>query len=144
MSVLDTPLWLTQYVEQWQKKLLLSEWRIKIKIALAPNNDVNALAICETVSNIHSATLTFRADIEQNQDSEETIIHEVLHVRHALTDQAIWSMLTTLLPESDRQLIYISYSNEMERFIDGMSKILWKMDQPQPLRLEVKEQKDAV
>lgn len=144
MSVLDTPLWLTQYVEKWQQKFFLQEWRIKAKLALAPNNDVNALAVCETVSNIHSATLTFRADIEQNKDSEETIIHEVLHVRHALTDQVIWSMLTSILPESDRQLIYISYSNEMERFIDGMSKILWAMDQPQPPRLEMKEQSDAV
>jgi hypothetical protein len=139
MSVLDTPAWLQQYVEKWQERLYLQQWRIRVYLALVPNNDTNALAVCETVSNIRSAKLTFRADIEQNKESEETIIHEVLHISHAFSDMAIWSSLGHVSNEIDRNMAYQAYTNEMERFVDGMSKILWAMDQPQPARLELKD-----
>lgn len=134
MSILDPPDWLKEYVTKWQGLLHLDHWRIKVILALAPGDSTNTLAICSQVQNVSSATLTFRADVEKNQDWEETALHEILHVMHGHVDQMVWEVVCDGMSESDRSVSYRAYSAAMEKFVDGLSKVVWKLEHPESLQ----------
>lgn len=130
MGLLDTPDWVNQYVAKWKQKLHLTQWRITNKIALAPGGRVDSLAICTQTQNVAEAHLTFRADIEDNQDWQETILHEILHIAHGTVDQAVWCTALDGVSDEKKSMGYQAYSDAMEKFIDQLSKLLWEMENP--------------
>ena len=129
MGILDTPDWIREYVAAWQQRLHLTQWRIRINMALAPMNSVYTAACCSQIQNIAEATLTFRADAEDNQDWRETVLHEVLHIFHGQVDQAVYNVALDGMPQAEKDKAYAAYSDAMEKMVDGLSKILYQMEQ---------------
>jgi hypothetical protein len=129
MGILDTPDWIKQYVDKWVARLHLTQWRVRVVMALAPGNSVYTAATCSQVQNIAEATLTFRADAEDTQDWRETILHEVLHIAHGHVDQVIYNVLLDGMAQSEKDKSYQAYCDAMEKFVDGMSKIFYQLEQ---------------
>lgn len=129
MGILDTPDWIEKYVAKWQKFLHLTQWRITSKMSLAPGDSTSTAAVCSQVQNIAEAHLIFRADAEPGQYWEETILHEILHIAHGHVDQAIYNVALLGMPQGERDKSYQVYCDAMEKFVDGLSKLLWQLEQ---------------
>ena len=121
--MLSVPEWVRDYVQEWRDVLLLHEWRIHIALALCVYHDPDCRGLTETCPDVNEATITFRADIEETDDWKRTIIHELLHVRHARIDHYIQSALLPGLP--DGRLAMVVYHQYNESFIAGMANSLY-------------------
>ena len=128
MGIFDTPDWITEYVNNWMRRLHLSQWRVRIVMALAPGNSTYTAATCSQVQNFAEATLTFRADAEDNQDWRETVLHEILHIYHGQVDQVIYNTILDGVPQPEKDKSYQTYCDAMEKFVDGLSKVLYKLE----------------
>lgn len=121
---IEIPTWLSTYVSAVADRLGLQSWEIEIKLAYCLLGGPETLATCSQIPNLNSAILTFRADVENNPRWRRIIIHELLHVSHARTDDTVETVIIPSLPYEEQQMARRSYSAAMESFIDRMSRVL--------------------
>lgn len=135
MSILDVPDWLHEYIHDWSQKLRLYEWRIRVRLAMVVDGDEDTMAACLSQPTINTASLTFRADVEQSdEESKRLVVHELLHVAHARIDALIEEVIVMQLPEPARKLAVDAYNQVLEAYTDSMMKAIYHMGCP---RLEL-------
>lgn len=126
MIDLTVPAWLTDKVSLWKERLRLGEWDIVIGIAFAPNSDPDCLGLTEQFPNLNLARITFRADIEDNEDWDNTIVHELLHVKHSRVDHFLEGVI---FPSLENVMATIAYRQHIESYTHSLAKVLvdaWK------------------
>lgn len=126
MSVdLSVPVWVEDYVKAWADRLMITHWRIRIELAMVVNGDEDNRASCFAQSNINTASLMFRADIEDTESWRKTVIHEMLHIRHARIDAYVRDALVPQIAEAAQPLGAQAYVQHMESYINGMTDTLY-------------------
>jgi hypothetical protein len=130
MAFLDVPDWLHNKIRKWYDALNLYEWRLRTRMALTVNGDEDVLASCTQQCNINTASLTFRADAEDDEKWERVALHELLHVLHARTDQYVEEVLLPQLPEGMREMSRTAYHNVVEAYTDQLTHIVYELEYP--------------
>lgn len=122
----SVPQWLVDRVIMWQELLHLEHWHIRIDLALCVGDDPDNRAQCHQQHHIRMATLTFRADIQDDEEWNAHIAHEVLHVAHAQVDEMVESLIEQL-PEQMADYALKQYVNAIEPFVENMSRTLLEL-----------------
>lgn len=122
----DVPEWVTAYIHVWRDRLLLSEWRLTLALALCVNDDPDVRALCQQYCDNNRAIITFRADIENTTEWREVIIHELLHIRHARIDHRIECAFIPELASAAQQMAQTIYHQDVEAYTEAMTHTLYR------------------
>jgi len=127
MSVdLTLPAWAERYIRIWRERLLLEHWAIKAYINLCVHDDPEARGGCTADSHRNTANIALRADLEDEKEWRQTIIHEMVHVAHAQIDHAIECVIIPELPIEAQELAKNAYRQHMESFVDLLAITLYR------------------
>ena len=124
---LTIPEWLNDFTAEWVHKLGLSEWHITLCLALAPNDDPEALGSLCQYPLTNSADITLRADVEDEEYWHIVVIHELLHVTHSRIDQQIEGGLIPELPEAAQGLASRGYHQVVESYTHALACALYRL-----------------
>jgi len=122
---LSFPTWAKEYIVAWSKRLYLDQWTLRMELALTVCNHEDTRASCYAQADVNTATLTFRADIEDTEAWRRTILHELMHVVHARIDHCVTRAIVPQAAEASQPLADVIYKQQMESFIDGMADSLY-------------------
>lgn len=126
MSVdLTVPEWVENYIKAWSERLGINYKYLHISLAMAVQDDTDVRACAQVQPDINTASLIFRADIENTPEWRRTIIHELLHVVHGRLDHFTENALIPQVAESSQNFAIVAYRQYMESFIDGMADTLY-------------------
>lgn len=117
----DVPAWLRNQVYNWKDKLGLWTWRIALKMVTSPYGMANAGGAVQLHGNTNEATIEFRVGIKDNENGQETIVHEMLHVTHCRIDDVVEDVIIDALPEGCRQMARDAYAGVVEPYIQHMA-----------------------
>jgi hypothetical protein len=123
---LTVPQWVQEKISYWQEALGLSEWRIYVALALVLENDSEIQGTCLSTPNLNMARIQLRADIEDNKEWEEVIVHELLHAKHARIDGAVLHIRAPQI-SGGGEMIRSIYNQQLEPYIESMAQCLVKM-----------------
>ncbi len=126
MVDLTVPEWLTTKCSLWIERLQMGEWDIQIKLALVLNDDPNCKGTAEAFPDISLGRIELRADIADDEEGEITLVHELLHIKHARIDDVINRVFEPQLNASTA-LVQMVYRVAMEPYIDSMAKALVRL-----------------
>jgi len=135
------PKWLHDYALCWCDRLGLNDWNVAVRLELAIDGDETTRGAVEIYQNIHKAIIKIRADVEDNAEGQQTVVHELLHVKHEKIDQLVRDVV---LPELDKQaanVVRSVYLNVLEEFIELESCLLWRLAQATDAPVERKKGK---
>lgn len=135
------PQWLVDRVMMWQEVLHLEHWHIRIDLALCVGDDPDTRAQCHQQHRIRMVTLTFRADIQDDEEWNAHVAHEMLHVAHAHIDEMVESLIEHI-PEQMKEYVLDQYINAVEPFVENMSRTLVSL-RGIPVELPEKAEKQA-
>lgn len=124
------PDWVQPYVLYWRKILRLEHIEVRTKQTLAPHGASDSAGSAVNWPAYNIAWLEFRADIEDEKEWRETVIHEVLHVAHARVDAVVWNMLLPRLNHDAQEIGREAYRQAMESFIDSLAGTLYELTAP--------------
>ena len=120
----EIPEWLRAFVDQWCERLTLHEWRIEIYLERIINDEPLLAGMARVYHNVNIAHVLLRNDIEDTPDWRQTILHELLHVRHARIDHAVENAIIEQLPANMHDMAATVYNQALESYIDQMAKVL--------------------
>ena len=123
---LNVPEWLQAKCAAWQDRLHMGEWDVTLRLALTLDNNEDCKGLCEQYQDINLGRITLRADVEDNREWEQTLVHELLHIKHSRVDAVIDRVLEPQLNASTA-IIQTVYRLAMEPFIESMAKSLVEM-----------------
>jgi hypothetical protein len=123
---LAVPEWLRLYILAWCDRLHLKDWEIKAAIELCVNDDPQTRGLCQQYPDNNSATLTFRADIEDIKEWRIVVIHELLHVRHSRIDHAVERVILPEVAAAVQQPMRELYHQHVESYIDYLAGTLYR------------------
>lgn len=123
---LTLPDWLQKKCSLWIERLNMGEWDVGIRLALVVMNDEDTKGSVEAYPDINLGRIQIRADVEDNEDWEVTLVHELLHIKHARIDDVIQRVFEphTAVPT---ELVDSIYRRALEPYIDSLSKALVAM-----------------
>lgn len=136
----NIPDWLVDVIAFYAKEHLgLMEYRICVYLERCVGDNSYIRAQCSHDEDLNTATLTFRDDIVDEEAWHQTIIHELLHVKHGRIDQYVELGLIPNLPKDARKLgwttylhTYESYTNHLAFCICKVLYPLWQDKNPPP------------
>jgi len=123
---LTVPEWLQSKVGQWKDALHMAEWEVAIGLALTPNGNADCLALADQFPDLNFGRIVFRADIENNRFGEETIVHELLHIKHSRIDHFIEGVMIPNIDDGSL-ICSMTYRQLIEPYINSMAKALVDM-----------------
>jgi len=121
----DVPDYLVNLAQQYRDWLVPENWAIHIEMVATPNHDPNASAAAHNDVLNHKTTIQFGID-SNPEDAHYEVIHEMLHVTHAMVDDLVDSIILLLDPQA-RELAGKTYETALEQFIDSLAKGVLKM-----------------
>lgn len=106
-------------VDKWVPRLNLQEWHIRIKIG---GTDFTG----ETFTSNHDrwATVHFRDPWDADDNLEETVVHELLHIRFAELQHAYTEIIERRVAPGETPLILELVKQHYERAIDSLATAL--------------------
>lgn len=123
---LDVPQWVQDRIHYWSGKLEMWEWRLHIRLELMLDENEGCRGLCQPYPDTNQARIGFRADIEDDEEWEVTIVHELLHVKHSRIDDVIWHILGPMVNMPDTVVENI-YKRQMEPHIESMAQCLVRL-----------------
>lgn len=122
------PNWLTDYVALWKDRLWLGLWHITLRLEHTVEGDPGIEAVCRQYPDLNEAAIVFRSDVEDTEDWRITVIHELLHVKHARIDKFLTDVVFPEMPaEEAERMAKAGYSQHMESFTHDMARCLYDM-----------------
>lgn len=106
----------------------MTEWNVSLRLALVVDGNEDCRGLCEQHPDINLGRITIRADVEDTQEWEITLVHELLHVKHSRIDDVVDRVLEPQLNAST-VMVQTTYRLAMEPFIDSMAHVLVEMYQ---------------
>jgi hypothetical protein len=137
---LTVPAWLRDYVDLWADRLgLYPEWQpVEIKLARVVFGNEHTYAVSSRIVKLNKATITFSCDVDDTQEWRITVVHELLHVKHARIDAYIRECITPPSCGGAEKFADAGYDQHMESYIESMSQILyamWAVKEAEPVRV---------
>lgn len=129
MKEYPVPQWLRDYVDLWADRLgLYPEWRkIGIEICRVISDDAGTLAHADRDVKLNEAVLRFNCDVEDTHEWRQTVVHELLHVKHTRIDAFYRGVVVPQLSSSAGEMASEGYNQHMESYIESMAQILYAM-----------------
>lgn len=124
---LTVPEWLNARTALWIDRLSMREWEVAIGLALSPGGDPDCRALTEQYADINFGRITFRADIENTEEWEIVLVHELLHIKHSRIDDVIMRVIEPHIGDVPTEMIDSLYRRVVEPFVHSMAVALVKM-----------------
>jgi len=122
MSVdMAVPQWLADKCNLWIARLSMEEWTIGMVLALAPNDDVTTRALAEQYPDLNYGRITMRVDVEDDEDWESCLVHELLHIKHSRIDATVQKAILPQLQSSAADMADVVYRAAVESYIYSMA-----------------------
>lgn len=125
------PAWLQAKCDEWQERLMMQHCRIELVVGLfATSADPDAKAATEHQSRTEWGRITVKNDIQDDEDGEVTIVHELLHIKHSQIDDLVFMVFGPGVSASGHMVeaaFADAYHLIMEPFIESMARVLVKM-----------------
>ncbi len=118
---LEVPQWLADKCNAWVARLSMEEWTIGIVMALAPNDDPDVRALAEQYPDLNYGRITVRADIEDNEEWEVSLIHGLLHIKHSRIDYVVQKVMRPYLGDTAEGMADIMYRGVVESYTQSMA-----------------------
>ncbi len=110
-------------LEKWQHILRLRDWDIKLQVVTTPWRKTGDIKID---AHDKKAILLVNADKLENENLEEVVIHELLHLSLWGLDQMLESLLTSVFgnnPDDPKyQFAYAQFMDRLEPTVEDLTK----------------------
>jgi hypothetical protein len=114
--------WLKEYVTCWQERLQLWNARIRLRIRQKDDEYPGKMATCIQDPNILEYDITFGSDITNNEEWRVVVIHEMLHVLLARTDQVVDKILVPQIADYQaRTMAWDIYTIQIEQAVHQLA-----------------------
>lgn len=123
---LDVPQWVQERIAWWKDKLEMWEWRLHIRLEMILDDNENCRGLCQPYPDTNQARIQFRADIEDTEEWEITILHELLHVKHSRIDDTIWHIFGPMV-NMPNETVESIYKRQNEPYIESMAQCLVRL-----------------
>lgn len=127
---LTVPEWLQIKCSAWIDRLRMHEWDVAIGLALVVREDPDTRACAEQHPDINFGRITFRADAEDTQEWEATLVHELLHIKHSRIDSYIDRIVLPNMQGVEMGFGYLVYKSHLEPFTESLAQALVKIVGP--------------
>lgn len=105
----------------------MGEWEITLGIEMAPNADPDCQGLANQWPDTNGGRVTLRADLEDNEEWETVLVHELLHIKHGRIDQAVMHVLEPHIGDVPTELTEALYRAQVEPFIHSLARSLVKL-----------------
>jgi len=113
--------WLSHALDWYAEALKLHHVKIHVSLHRVVNDSQSIMGMCHNDVAYNSASIEFRDDIENTHDWHNTIVHELLHIKHAMIDRCL-ELIWSHVPESVQQLHLDTYeAMAYEPYISDMA-----------------------
>jgi hypothetical protein len=128
---LTVPGWLERKLQTWVDRLQMHEWEVRLRLDLTIDNNEDCRGQAEHYPGINLGRIVLRADVEDSEEWEITLVHELLHIKHsridAVVDHAFIASLAGSQSAVTTAMAETVYRQAYEPFIDSMAKVLVKL-----------------
>ena len=129
---MSLPKWTADFVRDWQQKLLLQEWTIRLKYD-AKLGDIEyetVRAECVPYIDIRVADITLDGSVsdEPTPEWEQTIIHELIHIRLAVITQSVVFDLIPLLGVEAQRVAQDTFRRNVEYSTEMIAQAFWSLE----------------
>ena len=115
-----------RFVAKWSPILLVQDWRVELEFTTDLGDN---LALTHTNEEKQDALIQIASDWEErvkratlkHADLEETVVHELLHVKDAPFRAAIENILSTHMSASELESVEAMLRQMRERAIDSLA-----------------------
>lgn len=118
---LEVPQWLADKCNEWVARLSMEEWSIGMVIALVPNGDPDVRALAEQYADLNYGRIAMRVDVEDDEDWEVSLVHELLHIKHSRIDDVVQKVMRPQLGGSAGDMADIMYRGVVEPYTQSMA-----------------------
>lgn len=118
---LEVPQWLMDKCNVWIARLSMEEWTVGMVIALCPNDDPDVRALAEQYPDINYGRITVRVDVEDDEEWEVSLVHELLHIKHSRIDYVVQRAIRPFLEGTAADMADIMYRGAIEPYIQSMA-----------------------
>ncbi|MCA9936207.1 MAG: hypothetical protein H6662_15545 [Ardenticatenaceae bacterium] len=125
------PQWVHDYVKDWRDRLLLTPWKIRLRLQDIIDGDENILAQVHLFQEVQTANITFRGDIspEPSDEWQQTILHELMHVRLAEVSEFVRDDIIPELGPTAERVAQAAFRRALEPAVEGLAHVLWALAQ---------------
>ncbi len=125
---LTVPAWLEAKMNFWIDKLAMWEWAIKLRLEMVVLNDEGYHGAAQVLGDTSTGRIAIRADVEDTEEWEITLVHELLHIKHGRIDDVIYRVFRPQMDIPD-DMVESVYKRALEPYIESMAKALVKLNQ---------------
>jgi hypothetical protein len=124
---LNPPTWLKHKLDTWMVRLQMHEWEIRLGLDLVVNDDAGCKGLTEQWPLVNMGRITLRVDVEDDEEWEIVLVHELLHIKHSRVDHVLEQTLFPELAGIPATMAHSAYRQAYEPFIHSMAVALVKM-----------------
>lgn len=132
------PDWINEQVAWWKVKLTLQEWEISIGLSanIENYNGIEANAEVTTYNDVRKAVINLANTVpaEYERDWEQTIVHELLHVKLSPYVDYVDGVAASLLPPQIVILIQNTFLHLVEPIVESLSLTLVNLRYEEPCK----------
>lgn len=125
------PRWVHDYVKDWRDRLLLTPWKIRLRLETIIDGDETILAQVHLFQEVQTANIAFRGDIspEPSDEWQQTILHELMHVRLAEVSEFVRDDIIPELGPTAERVAQAAFRRALEPAVEGLAHVLWALAQ---------------
>lgn len=126
---MTVPDWVHPYIVDWRDRLLLTHWRIHIRVHDAPAGDEHVIGAVELFPELFTANMVLRSDVpdEPIDEWQKTIVHEMVHIRLAEISEFVRDDVLPELGPAAERIAGAAFRRALEPTVEALAHTLWTL-----------------
>lgn len=121
----EVPKWVAVFIEEWAERLMISHWRISVRMSRLIMGEPDIMALCEQQTEINGAIIHVREGLEEDEETKIFILHELIHIAHARIDHFVEGAIIARQPEMLQEISHEGYKQTYEPFVHRLAYTLY-------------------